>query len=244
MCTDRLIQKFKNIKTSLRTCGNDRPDPLAPVAARFTSGALGNASINDHETDRLFRQIIGGFNVRCRDKLKILSPMFSKAFRHILSLFRLGNPLRGISQQRISALLQRLLKDGRVHLIAMVNHLEQRFQTGTKPLSVGFGLRVAQGGQILDVSNQMGQAELDSDLVIEAHVFAIGTEIITANDALKVLTENIEKHLTPTGFVEDAESDYQDIRDDRNPRGYCVNMPIEIDFFSRPLRCVCRPQCL
>ena len=198
----RVKQKLKNIKTSLSAGGNDRPYSFAPLSARFAPSALSDPSVNHHKANGLLCHIIGRLNVWRGNELKVMRPMLFKAVLHILSFIRLGNVLRSQGHQRIPALRQRVLKYARGHLLTTMNHVEQGLQSGTKPFAIGFGVLVTQRGQIFHISNQMSQAELDLNLVIQAHIFTIGAKIITPNDATEFFPEDIEQHLAPARLVE------------------------------------------
>ena len=196
------MEKLKDIDAPLRTGGNDRPDPFAPLTPRGTARPLGDATINDHEANRLFGQIIGRFDVRGGDELKVLSPVLLKAGRQVLRVVRLRDLLTRFGHHLIPGVLQRLLKGGWRQVITPMNHLEQRFQRLTQPFAIGLGRRIAQGREILHVANQMGQAELHRDRGIEAHIFPVCAEIITPDDPRKFSTKHLKQDLAPPGRVD------------------------------------------
>ncbi len=59
------------ILTGLHAGGDHRPDTLAPLSADFAAGALGHATVDDHEANRLFSQIVGRFDSGRGDKLEV-----------------------------------------------------------------------------------------------------------------------------------------------------------------------------
>ncbi len=55
----------------LRTSGDDGPYSFAPLATAFATCALGNAAIDDHESHRLFREVVGRLHARRGDKAEV-----------------------------------------------------------------------------------------------------------------------------------------------------------------------------
>ena len=58
MCKNRLIEKVEHATALLDAGGDHRPDSLTPALARFAARALGDASVDDHEANRLFGQVV------------------------------------------------------------------------------------------------------------------------------------------------------------------------------------------
>ncbi len=61
-------QKLEHRTVLLRSRLNDRSDWFASTAADSTSSALRNAAVDGDETDGLFRQVVGRFNVGFGDE--------------------------------------------------------------------------------------------------------------------------------------------------------------------------------
>jgi len=71
MSLDRFQQELEYRAALLGAGGDGRPDSLAPPTARFATGALCNPTVDHHESDRLFREVVCRFDARCGDELEI-----------------------------------------------------------------------------------------------------------------------------------------------------------------------------
>src|SRR5271163_4618041 len=87
-CRHRLMQIVEDRTPLLRTGRDHGPNPFAPAPACFPTGALRNLAINHHEADGLFSQVVGGFHVGRRHKLKVFLPIFLKASGQIAAVRR------------------------------------------------------------------------------------------------------------------------------------------------------------
>src|SRR5215831_17863909 len=81
---NRRFQVIKDRATLLETTGDHRPDPLAPAPPRLTARALRHVPVQDHEPDRLLRQVVRRLHARRRHELEVRLPVLREALRQVL----------------------------------------------------------------------------------------------------------------------------------------------------------------
>ena len=82
-----------------------------------------------------------------------------------------------------------------------MNDLKQSAQRGQQAGAVGLGPGIGQREEKLDVTDQVGQAELNTDVEV-VHVLAISREVITAEHAVELAAQHLNQHLGTVGGVD------------------------------------------
>jgi hypothetical protein len=67
----RLTQEVKCRATLLAAGRDDRPNAFAPTLSRVAARPLRQAAVDGHEATRLFRQVIGWFDIGCGDEAEV-----------------------------------------------------------------------------------------------------------------------------------------------------------------------------
>jgi len=62
---DSVVEKLEGGAALVSAAGQRRPDALAPLAALFTAGSLGDQTVNHHKANGLFYQVVGRLDVGC-----------------------------------------------------------------------------------------------------------------------------------------------------------------------------------
>ena len=196
------MEEVVDRSTLLSAGGERRPDTLAPLAAGESSCSLGNLAVDHDKPNGLLREIVGGLNTRRRDEFEIGLSVLAKAPSDVLGL----GPLRcafGDFEDLDSGVLQLSLEPLRRHALSSVNDAEERADLGEEALSEVLRHRV-QLLEELDVSNQVGEAELQAHVEV-AHVLSIRREVIAAEDSIELLPEDIDQDSRGSRFVDSKE---------------------------------------
>lgn len=159
-------------------------------------------AIDHHKTNRLLSEIVGGFNSRRRDELQVTVAVFLKAVGKVVGFRCLRNlPIHSVRQLARRFVQSRLKFLVREFFAAMnhMKHLPGRFQNA---LSVGAILFVGMIDQNFYIADEVGQAELHQHVVVQPHVFAVGTEIVAAQHAVEFLTKNFQQHIRAARSVD------------------------------------------
>ena len=123
---DRFQKEIENRAPLLGASRDYRPDPLEPAPACFASRTLGYVPVDDHEANRLFRQIVGWLDAGRGYEPDVTRAVFREATSKILRLGCAGNILDGCLTQRFASNFQRGGKRLRRHEVAAMDRVEQR----------------------------------------------------------------------------------------------------------------------
>jgi len=82
-----------------------------------------------------------------------------------------------------------------------MDHAEKLLQCLAHPAAVRFLLLVRKRDEELHVADQVGHAELHQGAEL-AHVFAIGTEVVAAQNAVEFLAKHLDEHLRAARLVD------------------------------------------
>ncbi len=78
--------------------------------------------------------------------------------------------------------------------VAAMDHIEQRTHSFQNSTTVRLILGIGMLGQELQISDEVGQTELHQHSAV-AHVLAVGTEVVTSQDAVKFSAQNLDQDL-------------------------------------------------
>ena len=78
----RLSKELEYIEAALRAGGDRCPDSFAPISARLAASALRDPAVDDHESNRLFRQIVGRLDGGRGDEAEVTVAVFQKSVGH------------------------------------------------------------------------------------------------------------------------------------------------------------------
>src|SRR5215831_3149019 len=81
----RRLQVIKDRATLLEATGDHRPAPLAPAPPRFPARPLRHVPIQDHEPNRLLRQVVRRLHARRRHELEVRLAVLREALRQVLT---------------------------------------------------------------------------------------------------------------------------------------------------------------
>ena len=156
------MKEVEDITAGAVTSGKRCPDPFAPATPRFAASSLRNQAIDHHESNCLFRNVVGGFDIGGRDEFKVgLSP-FEESFGHIPGFFRRWNMLRCLCHHDVTCCGEPTRERCRFQFVTTMNHFEHHTDRIAKTLSIILCSPVRQGHKELHVANQMGNAKLNS----------------------------------------------------------------------------------
>ena len=85
-----LGQEVERGPTLLSTGGHRRPDPFAPPTPPLPARALRDLAIDHDVSDRLFSQVVGGLDSRCRNELEVGGCVLLETDRDVLGRLRRG----------------------------------------------------------------------------------------------------------------------------------------------------------
>ena len=85
-----LRQVLKDRASLLRTRRDHRPDPLTPPPPLLPARPLRDLPVDDHEPDRLLRQVVRRLHVRRRHELEVGLPVLLKPLRQVCNRSRVG----------------------------------------------------------------------------------------------------------------------------------------------------------
>ena len=85
-----LMKEVEDITAGTVTGSKGCPDPFAPATPRFTASSLGNSAIDHHKPNCLFRNVVGGLDVRRRDEFKVCFSPFEGSFGHTEERVQIG----------------------------------------------------------------------------------------------------------------------------------------------------------
>lgn len=198
------MKKLKYRAALLGTRGDRGPDPLAPAPAGESSCAMSDLAINDDESQGLLGEVICRLDAWRGDELEVSLAMIAKSSGDIQGFRSLRWTLRNL-QNPIPGLLQLNLELLRRHALSPVDDAEERTDLRQESIGKVLGNLVAQLLQELDVPDQVGKAELHQHMEI-AHVFAIGGEIVAAEDPLEFLSQDLDQDIGSSRLVDAEES--------------------------------------
>ena len=188
--------------------GHGGPGPLAIVPPLRAAGALGHVTVDDHETNGLLGQVVGRIDRPLRlprrpghgDEPEVGLSMQAEAVGQVLGLVALRGALAH-GEQFVPRLFQGPLEACRVHLVPPVDHVEQLAAGPPAPAGHTPPSPDPATDKELHVADQVGQAELDPH-VAEVQVFAVGREIVAAQQAVEFLAQQLQEHLRAAGLVD------------------------------------------
>ena len=133
---DGRAQEFEYGATLLRARLNDSPDAFAPAASIFTAGALRDPAMDGDKANRLFRQVVGRFDIRFGDEAEIAVRVLTETLCQIESLSTARCSACGIPDQLGTGRLQGPLEVLRARI---------RLPPGESPRRVDAGHPAATG---------------------------------------------------------------------------------------------------
>ena len=170
----------------LALAGNrDGGDSLEPSLARFAPCSLGQASMDGHEANGSFRGIIGGRHFGVRDELEVFADMTVESLGEVVGRSLVLGATIVASPGDVVANRFQLSSEGDfggevVALVDCTKQLAAEFQQGLAMPTIGREMMVPH---VFDVANQMSQAELQSHVLVELHVLAVGTRVSRTPEA-------------------------------------------------------------
>ena len=192
---------MREIRCDCPAGGHDRPDAFQPALACDAAGTLSHLAINDHESNRLLRQVVGWFDARSRDEAQITGAVFFETFGQVACLGGVGHAPDDLGPKLVAGVLQMALKSLLAVLDAVMDDGKQSTQTLQDPLTIGLVARVRMLDKKAHVAQQMGQAELHQDAKI-FHVLAIGAEIVAAQNALELLAQHVDEDIRAPRLID------------------------------------------
>ena len=194
---DRLAYKIECVSALAGAGSQYSPDAFTPNPALFATSTLGNIAVYDNKANRLFSEIIGWFNARRCDELEISFAVFTETIGKILSLATFWNIVQRNIKKRFSACFHSFCKADFCKLFGLVKNTKHITHCTQQSLAVIGGGFIRKTGQIFNVPDKMSDAKLYQNIKV-FHIFAIGREIITANNTSKVFAKNINQYSRAT----------------------------------------------
>jgi hypothetical protein len=84
---DGTAEEIKYGSALLITGGNRRPDSFAPSLSRLAARTLCQATMNCHESNGLFRQVVRRLDARCRNEAEVALGVRQKIFDRAEGLY-------------------------------------------------------------------------------------------------------------------------------------------------------------
>lgn len=195
---DGLAKVIEDRTTLLVASRDDGPNSFTPIAARLASRSLGQATVNRHESNGLFGEVVGWFHAGCRDERKVTLEVIDKAISQIIGFPGAGRAHDDVAKHLVANSRERVAKArfGGIFITA-VKDAKQLSQVLQDSLTVPAILFVVVRRKELDVSNEVSQAELHHHIEV-LHILAIGTEVIAAHDAIEFFAENVDQDFRTT----------------------------------------------
>ena len=88
---NRFQHELEGRSALLRAGGDGGPDTLAPATPGFATCALRDPAVDNHEADRLFRQVVCRLDARCGDETEVRLAVLMEAFSQILRVLGIGS---------------------------------------------------------------------------------------------------------------------------------------------------------
>ena len=105
-CADGIAQEGEGRARLLRASGQHGPDAFRPALAGFAPRALGDVPVQDHETNRLLRQVVGGFDAGRGDEADVTVAVLFEAAGDGLGLGGVGHAPDGLAAQEVAGVFQ------------------------------------------------------------------------------------------------------------------------------------------
>ena len=191
-------------RASLQCAGGDHgPEPFVGPAAVGATRALGDVAVDDDEADRLLGDVVGRVHAGGSDECEIRLGMLAEALGHVL---RLASVLLAVDIDQAGRLVAADANDVGLGLceggsecvggqrVMLMDDVKQCLEGAEQLLAVGARRQIGQGGQELDIANEVRDAELHGDLEV-LHELAIGREVIAAQGPLEFLSQDLDQDL-------------------------------------------------
>ena len=121
--------------------------------------------------------------------------MIVEPLGEVLSFAGLRGAVGGLHPDFEPLIFERAAEVGfRTILVPAMDNLEQLAQGGQDTVAIGTVLRVGVFDQELDVANQMRETELHQHMLVQAHVFAIGAEVVAADHTIEFRSQRVQQH--------------------------------------------------
>jgi len=198
---DRAGGPFQELEygTALLGTGCDRrPDAFRPLSAGNAAGALRHMPVQHHEPNRLLRQIVGRLDAGRSDESQVTLAVCVEPVGQILGFARPRHAMRGFCPDFVPGVFELPGKSARRQLVAAMNQAEHRPQLVEHPAAVGPVAGVGMLDQEFHVADQMSQAKLHEDVLIEPHVLAVGAEVVAAQNTVELRAQHIQQHVAAT----------------------------------------------
>lgn len=141
------MQESHQVATGLPASRDCRPDRLTPPATLFAARPLRDFSIEHNESNRLFGQIVGRVDARCRNELKERVAVVAEPLRHVSCFSGIGHPPGRLSAQFVSRRGQAAINRSLGKLVAAMERTEQFANRIQQSLAVRLGRFVRKGRQ-------------------------------------------------------------------------------------------------
>src|ERR1700730_200165 len=198
---DRCLQIIEHRTPLLPARRDHRPDPLTPPIPRFAPRPLRHQPVEHHEPDRLFRQVVRRLHSRLREEPEITLPMLLEPNPQVEPVLSLRHPVLSATQHLHPRRLRLALEHRWREVLPPVDHREQLPQRLTQPLPKSTRPQIGQRGQELHIPDQMRQTELEQYAEL-ALVATIGREVVTDQDSIELLAQDLNEHLSTAGRVD------------------------------------------
>ena len=100
MGEERFLKKLRQVAARLFAGRQRGPDAFTPLMALLAARASGDFSVENHEPNCLFGQIVGRVDARRGDELEKRGAVLAKPIGHVLCLARRGNPAGCLGENR------------------------------------------------------------------------------------------------------------------------------------------------
>ena len=189
---DGFAKEGEDASAGLGAGGDRGPDAFEPALAGVAARALCDLAVDDDETDRLFGEIVCGFEAWGGDEAEITFAVLVKAFGEVSSFLGAGDAVNDFGPQFVAGVLQSDGEGVLGVLVASVDDGEEIAKLAEDALSVGLVFGVRMLDEKADIAQQMSEAELDENVGV-FHEFAVGGEVIAADEAVEVIAEGFEQ---------------------------------------------------
>ena len=198
---DGFFQESKHVAADLCAGGDRCPNAFEPALAGVAARTLSDLSVDDHEADGLFGEIVGWFEAGSGDEAEVAGAVLVKAFGEVLGFFGAGHAIDNFGPELITSILQSGDEAFFCIVVACVDDGEKGAQSVENTLAVGLVFGVRMFDEEADIAKKMSEAELNEDARV-FHEFAVGGEVITADEAVEVVAEHFEEDIGAARMVD------------------------------------------